>query len=73
MSETLTNGRKSGSSNKVGMADGSGGAVVGAALLLTLSMIVANSKEKWETSGRGAEWRGFGITTEKDFAPYSVP
>ena len=47
--------------------------VVGAALLLTLSMIVANSKEKWETSGRGAEWRGFGITTEKDFAPYSVP
>ena len=47
--------------------------VVEAALLLTLSMIVANSKEKWETSGRGAEWRGFGITTEKDFAPYSVP
>ena len=45
----------------------------GAPLLLMVSMIVANSKEKWETSERGAEWRGFGITTEKDFAPYSVP
>ena len=38
-------------------------------LLLMVSMIVANSKEKW----RRASWRrGFGITTEKDFAPYMV-
>ena len=38
----------------------------GAPLLLMVSMIVANSKEKkWETGGEG-----FGITTEKDFAPY---
>ena len=42
----------------------------GAPLLLMVSMIVANSKEKkWETGGRRrAERRGFGITTEKDFA-----
>ena len=44
---------------------------VGAALLLLLmvSMIVANSKEKkWETVGDRRERKGFGITTEKDFA-----
>ena len=64
MSETLTNGRKSGSSNKVGWYGG--GESEGAPLLLMVSMIVANSKEKkWETGGEG-----FGITTEKDFAPY---